>query len=210
MLYDTPLSEAISSTVCPNARLRATRASAAVRSNSDCTSSTDGACRVCAGIRMRTPTQCSKRSRADRRIGATWAIRVMRDSEPRTGNDLLDSTPSRWSVSIACRNSASALESFRANRSCARQRTWSFCRSTQFICNENSPAHIKDERRQSKATPMLRSLRGHAQVGASPILGLYGRDEGAAHPAVRPLLLQPDRASAPAQRSEKARRRLAV
>ena len=72
----TPFSEAISSTVCPIVRLRATRASAAVRSNSDCTSSTDGACGVFAGIRIRTPTLWAKRSRADRRIGTTWAIRA--------------------------------------------------------------------------------------------------------------------------------------
>jgi hypothetical protein len=61
---ETPFSEAISSTVCPIVRLRATRASAAVRSNGDCTSSTDGACGVFVGIRIRTPTLWEKRSRA--------------------------------------------------------------------------------------------------------------------------------------------------
>lgn len=54
VLSYTPPSAAMVLTALPEARLRATRASAGVRSNRDCTNSTGGACGGVTGVRVNT------------------------------------------------------------------------------------------------------------------------------------------------------------
>ena len=89
VLADTSASAAIVSTALPEARLRATRASAGVRSNNDCTNSIGGACGRVTGVRINTATQREKISRADRRTGMTCATRAAPASASvaRTGKD---------------------------------------------------------------------------------------------------------------------------
>ena len=84
---DTPPSMAMSLGVRPEARDRATRASAGVRSNNDCTSSTEGACGRVMGVSTRTAKQRTKMSRAESRMGMTCATIVASASASRTGND---------------------------------------------------------------------------------------------------------------------------
>jgi hypothetical protein len=67
VVRETPPSVAMSSTVLPEARLRATRASAGVKSNSDCTSSTGGACGIVTGVKTSAAAQRTKMSRAESR-----------------------------------------------------------------------------------------------------------------------------------------------
>jgi hypothetical protein len=70
---ERPPSAAMSCTVFPDARPRATRASVGVRSNKDCTSSTGGACGRVTGVSTSTAAQRTKMSRADKRMGTICA-----------------------------------------------------------------------------------------------------------------------------------------
>jgi hypothetical protein len=78
---------AISSSVFPVVKLRATRASAGVKSNSDVTSSTGGPFGSVTGVSSNTPAQRANRSREDLRIGMTWATIAALVSAPRTAKE---------------------------------------------------------------------------------------------------------------------------
>ena len=113
VLSDTPPDVAITSTVSPPARLRATFASAGVRSKSDRMSSTDGAPGAPTGARIRTAAQRTKMSRADRRIGTTCATRKARPSVSRSGKDWAGGASKRGNASIMPRKTVSAALSLR-------------------------------------------------------------------------------------------------
>jgi hypothetical protein len=134
-------------TVCPIVRLRATRASAAVRSNSECTSSTEGACGVFAGIRIRTPMHCAKRSRADRRIGTIWAtMKFVRRAPHGKRSVRLDALRFERLHRLSQLGVGSGVAQRKPIlRSPVQVVAQSF---RQFVGDENPSREIKDERRQ--------------------------------------------------------------
>ena len=121
VLDETPPSREISSTVFPDARLRATRASAEVKSKRACTSSMGGAFGNATLVTTTAAEQRTNMSRAERRIGTTctidWPLSAPRSGKERT------LPPSRSMFSIASASILSAMRSLKDKRSPARQWT---------------------------------------------------------------------------------------
>jgi len=139
VLSETPPAVVISSTASPALKLRATRASAGVRSNSDCTSATGGACGSINGVITSTPAQRTKISRAIPRIGTTCATIAALVSALRTAKDRTGPPPSRSRVVMALCNSASASTSLSVIRPCAPHRMCSVSASIKAFAASTRP-----------------------------------------------------------------------